>query len=116
MNLDLVLPAPLNPPFPERARVADLGRVHFVGVGGAGMSAIALLMAQLGVPVSGSDRAESANLQSLRQAGVRVSVPQDAVNIHDVDTVVISTAIHKDNPELVVRMQGWAPQAPDRGS
>ena len=96
MNLDLVLPAPLNPPFPERARVADLGRVHFVGVGGAGMSAIALLMAQLGVPVSGSDRAESANLQSLRQAGV-----QDAVNIHDVDTVVISTAIHKDNPELV---------------
>lgn len=101
MNLDLVLPAPLNPPFPERARVADLGRVHFVGVGGAGMSAIALLMAQLGVPVSGSDRAESANLQSLRQAGVRVSVPQDAVNIHDVDTLVISTAIHEDNPELV---------------
>ena len=44
MNLEMVLPAPLNPPFPERAKMSELGRVHFIGIGGAGMSAIAALM------------------------------------------------------------------------
>ncbi|WP_188359385.1 UDP-N-acetylmuramate--L-alanine ligase [Rothia aerolata] len=101
MNTELDMPGPLNPPFPERLRMQDLGRVHFVGVGGAGMSAIARLMVQAGVSVSGSDRAESAAVEELRSLGVKVSVPQDAANIVDVDTVVVSTAIKEDNPELV---------------
>ena len=71
------------------------------------MSAIAALMLQAGVTVSGSDRAESATIESLRAAGARVGVPQQAENIVDVDTVVISTAIREDNPELVAaRAQG----------
>lgn len=81
--------------------------MHFIGIGGAGMSAIAALMLQAGVTVSGSDRAESATVESLRAAGARVGVPQQAENIVDVDTVVISTAIREDNPELVAaRAQG----------
>ncbi|MFC2764348.1 UDP-N-acetylmuramate--L-alanine ligase [Rothia sp. HMSC064D08] len=101
MNLNMVLPEPLNPPFPARASLQELGRVHFVGIGGAGMSAIATLMLKAGIPVSGSDRAETATIQALREAGARVYTPQDAANIHDIDTVVISTAIHEDNPELI---------------
>ena len=76
MNLEMVLPAPLNPPFPERHAMDALGRVHFIGIGGAGMSAIAALMLQAGVTVSGSDRAESSAVESLRAAGAHVSVPQ----------------------------------------
>lgn len=107
MNLEMVLPAPLNPPFPERHAMDALGHVHFIGIGGAGMSAIAALMLQAGVTVSGSDRAESSTVESLRAAGARVSVPQSAENIVDVDTVVISTAIREDNPELIAaRAQG----------
>ena len=65
------------------------------------MSAVATLMLKAGIPVSGSDRVETATIQALREAGARVFTPQDAANIHDIDTVVISTAIHEDNPELI---------------
>ena len=101
MNLDVVLPQPLNPPFPDRANLHDLGRVHFIGIGGAGMSAVATLMLKAGIPVSGSDQTDSAPVEALRSAGARVFIPQDAANIHDIDTVVVSTAIHEDNPELI---------------
>lgn len=100
MDLSIDLPTPLNPPFPERPALADLGRVHFVGIGGAGMSAIARLMLRAGMTVSGSDQAESAALEGLRELGARVSVPQAAENIEGADTVVISTAIREENPEL----------------
>lgn len=100
MNLSMELPAPLNPPFSDRLSLADLGRVHFIGIGGAGMSAIAQLMLEAGLTVSGSDRAENALVQSLRQQGATVFVPQQAANVGDADTVVISTAIKEDNPEL----------------
>ena len=100
MNLNIELPAPLNPPFEERTPLESLGRVHFIGIGGAGMSAIASLMLQAGMSVSGSDRADSATVQALREAGATVFVPQAAENIANVDTVVISTAIREDNPEL----------------
>ncbi len=76
MNLNMVLPEPLNPPFPARASLQELGRVHFVGIGGAGMSAIATLMLKAGIPVSGSDRAETATIQALREAGARVYTPK----------------------------------------
>ncbi|MDQ3714491.1 MAG: UDP-N-acetylmuramate--L-alanine ligase [Actinomycetota bacterium] len=78
-----------------------LGRVHFVGIGGAGMSGIARILLGRGAPVSGSDAKESAVLLALRALGARVSVGHSADNLADVDTVVVSTAIRPNNPELV---------------
>ncbi|HZL03388.1 MAG TPA: UDP-N-acetylmuramate--L-alanine ligase, partial [Cellulomonas sp.] len=80
--------------------VADLGRTHLIGVGGAGMSSIAGLLAARGVPVSGSDAMDSAVLDQLRAAGVRVWVGHDVAHVDDVDTVVVSTAVRESNPEL----------------
>jgi UDP-N-acetylmuramate--alanine ligase len=80
--------------------VADLGRTHLIGVGGAGMSAIAGLLVARGVPVSGSDAKDSEVLDQLRVAGVRVWVGHDAAHVDDVDTVVVSTAVRESNPEL----------------
>lgn len=80
---------------------ADLGHVHLIGVGGAGMSAIALLLAARGLPVSGSDARASAVLDALAAAGVRVHVGHDAAHVTGADTVVVSSAIRATNPELV---------------
>ncbi|QRZ62611.1 UDP-N-acetylmuramate--L-alanine ligase [Rothia sp. ZJ932] len=101
MNLDLDMPEVLNPPFAQRPRLQELGRVHFAGIGGAGMSAIARLMLEAGVTVSGSDQRESAALDALRDMGATVNVPQQAQNVADIDTLVVSTAIKTDNPELI---------------
>jgi len=81
--------------------VSDLGRVHFVAIGGAGMSGIARIMLARGVTVSGSDSAASSLLDELAEAGARVYVGHAAEHLGDADTVVISTAIRPDNPELV---------------
>ncbi|WP_315098088.1 UDP-N-acetylmuramate--L-alanine ligase [uncultured Cellulomonas sp.] len=81
-------------------RPADLGRVHLVGVGGAGMSAIAALLAARGVPVSGSDAADGPALPALREAGVAVHVGHDAALVDGVDTLVVSSAVRETNPEL----------------
>jgi UDP-N-acetylmuramate--alanine ligase len=78
-----------------------LGRVHLVAIGGAGMSAVARLLLDRGLPVSGSDSADSAMLQSLRDNGARVHVGHDRAHVTDVDTVVVSSAIRDDNVELV---------------
>ena len=80
--------------------LADLGRVHLVGVGGAGMSAIAGLLAARGLAVSGSDAKEGPALDGLRAAGVTVHVGHDAAHVEDVDSVVLSSAIRETNPEL----------------
>jgi UDP-N-acetylmuramate--alanine ligase len=80
---------------------ADLGRVHFVGIGGAGMSGIARIMLARGLPVSGSDAKDSVTLAALRALGATVHVGHDAANVADADTVVVSTAIRPANPELV---------------
>ena len=80
---------------------AELGRVHFVGIGGAGMSGIARILLARGVPVSGSDARGSATSDALRAAGATVHVGHDAANVTDVDTVVVSTAIRDANPEVV---------------
>jgi len=87
---------------PDEVLPADrLGRVHFVGIGGAGLSAIALLMHEAGVDVAGSDGRDSATLERLRAAGVRCHVGHDAALLADRDTVVASTAVPEDNPEIV---------------
>jgi UDP-N-acetylmuramate--alanine ligase len=81
--------------------LADLGRVHLVGVGGAGMSAVAGLLVARGLTVSGSDAQEGPALAGLRAAGVTVHVGHDAAHVEDVDTLVLSSAIRESNPELV---------------
>ncbi|NYJ07741.1 UDP-N-acetylmuramate--L-alanine ligase [Petropleomorpha daqingensis] len=78
----------------------ELGAVHFVGIGGAGMSGIARILLARGVPVSGSDRRDTPTLLALRALGARVEVGHDAANLGAADTVVVSTAIRPDNPEL----------------
>jgi UDP-N-acetylmuramate--alanine ligase len=80
--------------------LADLGAVHFVGIGGAGMSGIARIMLARGVRVSGSDRRDTPTLLALRALGARVELGHAAENLGDADTVVVSTAIRDDNPEL----------------
>ena len=78
----------------------DIGPVHFVGIGGIGMSGIAEVMVNLGYRVQGSDVAENANVQRLRGLGVTVAIGHDAGNLGDAQVVVVSSAITRDNPEL----------------
>jgi UDP-N-acetylmuramate--alanine ligase len=80
--------------------VDELGRVHFTGIGGAGMSGIARIMLARGVTVSGSDSASSDVLAGLAALGAQVHVGHAAANIGDADTLVVSTAIRDSNPEL----------------
>ncbi len=81
--------------------VSELGRVHFTGIGGAGMSGIARIMLSLGVAVSGTDSAPSAQLDELRALGADVSVGHAADRLGAADTLVVSSAIRAGNPELV---------------
>ncbi|HUN34084.1 MAG TPA: UDP-N-acetylmuramate--L-alanine ligase [Trebonia sp.] len=85
----------------EVPALSDLGRVHLAGIGGAGMSAIARVMLARGVVVSGSDAAETATLKELESLGARVHLGQRAANLADAQTLVVSSAIREDNPELV---------------
>jgi UDP-N-acetylmuramate--alanine ligase len=75
-------------------------RLHFVGIGGAGMSGLALVAHALGAEVTGSDRAESPYMEPLRAAGIEPAIGHDAANVPDGAEVVVSTAIADDNPEL----------------
>jgi UDP-N-acetylmuramate--alanine ligase len=74
--------------------------LHFVGIGGAGMSGLALVAKRLGASVTGSDRAESSYMPALRAAGIEPVIGHDASNVPDGAEVVVSTAIAADNPEL----------------
>ncbi len=85
--------------------MAELGRVHFVGIGGAGMSAIARIMLGQGVPVSGSDAKASTGVNELAALGAVVHLGHAAQNVAEADTLVVSTAIRADNPELVAAQQ-----------
>jgi UDP-N-acetylmuramate--alanine ligase len=78
----------------------DLGAVHLIAVGGSGMNGIASMFLDLGVPVSGSDRSDSAYLRGLAARGADVHVGHRAEQLGDAQTVVVSSAIREDNPEL----------------
>ncbi|WP_394275261.1 UDP-N-acetylmuramate--L-alanine ligase [Luteococcus sp.] len=80
---------------------AEAGPVHFIAIGGAGMSGIAQLFGELGVEVSGSDQHDSAALRSLAAQGIRTHVGHAAEQLGQARTVVVSSAIREDNPELV---------------
>src|SRR4028119_631071 len=79
----------------------DIGTIHFVGIGGIGMSGIAEVMHILGYKVQGSDAAEGYVVEGLRKAGIPIAIGHKADNLGDAAVVVVSTAIPKDNPELV---------------
>jgi UDP-N-acetylmuramate--alanine ligase len=79
----------------------DIGPVHFVGIGGIGMSGIAEVLGNLGYTVTGSDVAYSGNVKRLRDLGIKVTVGHKAENVDGADVVVVSSAIKPDNPELI---------------
>jgi UDP-N-acetylmuramate--alanine ligase len=87
----------------------SIGLVHFIGIGGIGMSGIAEVLHNLGHKVQGSDQADSANVQRLRAKGIDVHVGHKADNLGDAEVVVVSTAIRKNNPELVAAREKLLP-------
>jgi UDP-N-acetylmuramate--alanine ligase len=93
---------PLTAPFAGRA-------LHFVGIGGAGMSGLALVARELGASVTGSDQAESSYCERLRAAGIEPVIGHDAANLPEGAEVVVSTAIPEDNPELAAARAAGAP-------
>jgi UDP-N-acetylmuramate--alanine ligase len=91
--MPLIEPVALCPP-------SELGPVHFIGIGGTGMSPVAAAFASLGIPVSGSDQAESATLDWLRGLGIKAYAGHDPAQLGGAATVVLSSAIRDDNVEL----------------
>lgn len=85
-------------------------RVHFIGVGGAGMSGLARIMASEGIRVSGSDIKESSVLTALQTIGVETKIGHEAANVSGADFVVFSNAIDKENPELIAAKESNIPQ------
>src|ERR1700716_723520 len=79
----------------------EIGPIHFVGIGGIGMSGIAEVLCNLGYTVQGSDVSESANVNRLRDKGISISIGHKAENVAGADVLVVSTAIKRDNPELM---------------
>jgi UDP-N-acetylmuramate--alanine ligase len=87
----------------------ELGRVHFVGLGGSGMSGIAHMFLDRGITVSGSDREDGPYLQALRDRGVTAYVGHDAAQAEGADTLVITTALWADNPEYLYAVANGIP-------
>ncbi|WP_425990289.1 UDP-N-acetylmuramate--L-alanine ligase [Afipia sp. DC4300-2b1] len=79
----------------------EIGPIHFVGIGGIGMSGIAEVLCNLGYTVQGSDASENANVTRLRDKGIKISIGHKAENVNGADVMVVSTAIKRDNPELM---------------
>ncbi|MEY4644113.1 MAG: hypothetical protein RLZZ596_944 [Pseudomonadota bacterium] len=86
--------------------------IHFVGLGGSGMSGIAEVLHNLGYVISGSDLADSASLRRLASLGIRTHVGHAAVQVQDADAVVTSTAVQADNPEVLAARQMKIPVVP----
>ena len=86
--------------------------LHFIGVGGSGMSGIAEVLANQGYRVSGSDLSASATTERLAKAGVRIAIGHDAANITGADAVVVSTAVKADNPEVLAAREAHLPVVP----
>src|SRR5438067_5898521 len=84
-----------------RSLPGSIGPLHFVGIGGIGMSGIAEVLHNLGYQVQGSDLAESANTKRLAELGIRVAIGHRAENLDAAEVVVVSSAVKPDNPEVV---------------
>jgi len=87
----------------------DIGTIHFVGIGGIGMSGIAEVMHNLGYVVQGSDIAEGYVVEGLRQRGIKVMIGHAAENLGEAAVVVTSTAVKRDNPEVVAALENRVP-------
>ncbi|MFC4347942.1 UDP-N-acetylmuramate--L-alanine ligase [Kordiimonas lipolytica] len=87
----------------------DIGMVHFVGIGGIGMSGIAEVMHNLGYSVQGSDISQNANVQRLQNMGIDVKIGQRAENVESAQVLVVSTAIKADNPEVIAARERTIP-------
>jgi UDP-N-acetylmuramate--alanine ligase len=92
-----------------KALGTDIGTIHFVGIGGIGMSGIAEVMHQLGYSVQGSDQADSYVVDKLRKAGIPVTIGHSADNVGDSAVVVVSTAISRGNPEVEAAIERRLP-------
>ena len=92
-----------------RGVATDIGTIHFVGIGGIGMSGIAEVMHNLGYRVQGSDVADGYVIEALRKRGIPVAIGHDAGNLGDAAVVVTSTAIRRDNPEVAAAYAGRVP-------
>jgi len=92
--------------------MSTFNHVHFIGIGGVGMSGIAEVLHNLGYAVSGSDRADSPTAQRLKKLGIDVHIGHAVENISGVDVVVTSSAIRQDNPELVAAREARIPVIP----
>ena len=86
--------------------------IHFVGIGGSGMSGIAEVLFNLGFGVSGSDMADNATTRRLADLGIRIATGHDGANIKGADAVVVSTAVKEDNPEVIAARSGKVPVVP----
>src|ERR1700759_3862010 len=84
----------------------DIGPVHFIGIGGIGMSGIAESMLRIGYTVKGSDAKASANTERLEKLGAKVFIGHDAAHVEGASAVVYSTAVKADNPEMVAGREG----------
>jgi UDP-N-acetylmuramate--alanine ligase len=92
-----------------KALGTDIGTIHFVGIGGIGMSGIAEVMHQLGYSVQGSDQSDSYVVEKLRKAGIPVAIGHSADNLGDAAVVVVSTAISRGNPEVEAAIERRLP-------
>ncbi len=90
----------------------NIRRIHFVGIGGTGMSGIAEVLANLGFQVSGSDAADGDTLRRLERVGCRVAIGHAAENLRDAQVVVVSTAVAAANPEIVAARAAGVPVIP----
>ncbi len=97
--------ATTNPHFSPKS----IGVIHFVGIGGIGMSGIAEILHNLGYKVQGSDLADNANVKRLREKGISVSIGHKAENLGAASVVVVSSAVKKDNPEFVAARAALLP-------
>jgi UDP-N-acetylmuramate--alanine ligase len=88
---------------------SELGAIHFIGIGGIGMSGIAEVLHNLGYRVQGSDASDNANVKRLRDMGITVAVGHAAAHLKDAAVVVVSTAIKRDNPELMAAREKRIP-------
>ncbi|RJY08998.1 UDP-N-acetylmuramate--L-alanine ligase [Aurantiacibacter aquimixticola] len=87
----------------------DIGTIHFVGIGGIGMSGIAEVMHNLGYSVQGSDLKDSPRVEALRESGISVAIGHDAANLGDAAVVVTSTAVKRTNPEVAAALENRIP-------
>ena len=94
---------------PEMGRIR---RIHFVGIGGTGMCGIAEVLLNQGYAVSGSDLRSSPVTERLRRLGATVQVGHEAANVGDADVVVVSSAVTRDNPEVVAAHEARVPVVP----